>query len=144
MLGRYLGALWKSIRLTLKRESPYFAHLRQSQPELADWCAETTRQVDVLMLAAQQASLQMDSLIVRVDGRNQSMSIILQAVRFHSEQEYPFLVAGGDQYVGLALQATNLNDRFAVSQLIKILPEHLKPACEQLAGHLEKQPGLGR
>lgn len=137
---RYFRAFFRSVLLSLRGEDARHYALRTTQPVLSTWCDETVRLVDNLIQTAQVGSFDMDKLLVRADGRDYTMSIILKTVRFHAEKEYPYLIGEGDSFRWMTLQATNINDRYLVEKLNPVLPAVLQPSAEKLAAHLENLP----
>lgn len=137
---RYLRAFFRALILSFRGEDARHYALRTIQPVLSTWCDETVRHVDALTQAAKDTNFDAEQLLVRADGRDYAMSVILKTVRFHAEKEYPILIGGGDTYRWMTLQATNLNDKYLVSKLNLLLPAALQSSAEKLAAHLDKLP----
>jgi len=140
MIGRYFQAFIRALDLTLRKETPQTAQLRSSHPHIADWCKETLRLLDAIERALVKQKIDPQKIMLRSDGRDQSMITILTTVRFHAHQEYPYLISGGDPYSLLTLQATNLNDRFLVDRLAQISPFAIQADIKVLSAHLAHPP----
>lgn len=139
---RYLRVFSRALHLTLRGESAHLAVLRKTHPELADWCLESIHKVEAVFQASRRANINPETVIVKVDGRDQTMMVILQTIHFHAEQEYAYLIRGGDRFSGMTLQAININDQFAVRRLIEKLPIVLRTEIELLANHLDNLPNM--
>lgn len=140
MIGRYFQAFIRALDLTLRKETPQTAQLRASHPHIANWCKETVHVLDVIERALVKQKIDPQKIMLRSDGRDQSMITILTTVRFHAQQEYPYLISGGDPYSLLTLQATNLNDRFLVDRLAQISPLTIQTDIKALSAHLAHPP----
>lgn len=140
MIARYWRAFWVALRMTLRGE---VAAPPPPDP-LETWRVETLAVLDALLRVADAAGYDAErraTLRVRIDGRDTRMETILQAVRFHLVQEYPHLMQHTGDAPRTAVYATNLNDHYAVSQLIKALEgEGIVRMTVRLAEQLESIP----
>jgi hypothetical protein len=139
-LRRYLRAFALALRFTLRGDKPPLLQVNERYPQLAAWWQKTITLLDALDRSAAANGIDQAALRVRVDKREISMTTILATVRYHAEREYPHLMAYGDQYNSLTLQALNLNDRHLVQSLIERVPPTIKPEVEAFAAHLETFP----
>ncbi|MDZ4770300.1 MAG: hypothetical protein SGJ24_14325 [Chloroflexota bacterium] len=142
MIARYLRAFVQAWRGAVRREAPGIAALRSTQPELAEWCASVVSACDALLAAATAAQVDPDATIVRAEGRDHTMALIVKGIRFHAAEEYPFIVRGGDRHAALALQASNLNDRFLLTRLREKSPVLLQVPLTALSTSLDSMPPL--
>lgn len=139
-IQRYGRALVLALRFTLRGEKPPLLKVRDQYPELTAWWTETIRLVEAVEHAAQVSSIDLAARTVRIDRREVRVGTILQAVRYHAEREYPYLMAHDEQFNALTLQATNLNDRYRVQRIVEESDAALKPAAEALGAHLGQMP----
>jgi hypothetical protein len=138
----YMRAFVAAVRMTLAGQTPRTLQNERAASPLLAWCRETVRLVDEIKRAASASTLDLASLTIRMDKRDLSALTILETVRFHGAEEYPHLVRQGAQYAMLAIQASNLNDRFAVlktSESPQISPE-LAEKIRLLGEHLAQPP----
>lgn len=140
MLQRYARAFWVALQYTLRGDKPPLLRIREQYPVVTAWVDETVRLTEAVERAAAAAGIDAKALKVRADRRYVSMETILAAVKFHAKREYPSLMAHGDEFSPLTLQATNLNDRYLVMQLAGAVPPQLKSAVDALAEHLAAAP----
>ncbi len=138
-MRRYLRAFWQALKLTLRgqRLPP---PVRERYPQLADWWQGTVEQVAAVEQAAKASGIDMDTLMIHVDRRDTSMATILAAVRYHAQQEYPYLMRQENQYNPVALNALNLNDRYLILRLAEQVPDPVKASIETLQAHLDTLP----
>jgi hypothetical protein len=139
-LIRYLRAFFIALSMTLRGVKP--APVRHSA--LRTWMEQTKVHVEQLTRQADAAGLDAagrKALKVRVDGRDVSVESVLAAVRYHAEEEYPYLLAHETEHSLTAITAANLNDVYAVSKLHDI-PEVTLVAgpLQTLKAHLEQIP----
>lgn len=142
MIQRFFKAVALAWGAARRSEAPAIAAIRLTQPALAEWCAAVAADADALLAAAAAAGVAPEAVKVRADGRDHSLAVVAAGIRYHASQEYPFMVRGGDRFAAIALQATNLNDRFLLMRLRDALPVSLHPALDQLAARLDSMPGL--
>jgi hypothetical protein len=142
LIHRYLRALAGALRLTLRGEPAPVTAVRPTHPAYADWALRVIGACDAVYKAAQTAELSVSTVVVHADGRDHSMEIILNGIRFHAGEEYPYMLRGGDRFAPLAVSASNLNDRFLVSRLREQLPPVLHPPLDALSQALESLPPL--
>ncbi|MBW4439388.1 MAG: hypothetical protein KME04_19760 [Pleurocapsa minor GSE-CHR-MK-17-07R] len=144
-LQDYLRAFVKAVRMTASGQTPQTLKNEQAASPLLTWCRESVRQVDAIKAAAAAEQVDLLALTVRVDKRDLSLLTILETVRFHAAEEFPHLVRQGGQYATLAIQASNLNDRFAVlkaSECVEISAQ-LAGKIGALGEHLAQPPRPG-
>lgn len=139
-LSRYWRALIGAARMTIRGETPLPGAINRvagRYPKTAAWLIETVALVEGAHRAAGQIDL--NTLVTRVNKREQSLETLLSAVRFHAEEEYPHLLANEPVYAFLAIQGANLNDQHAVNQFLAgEMPAALRLALEKLGEHLTK------
>lgn len=140
-LKRYSRAFFIALKFTLRGQKPPLLQVRDQHPQLAAWWDHTIVLTTALESAARAQGIDSVRLTIRADRRDVSMATILAAVRYHAESEYPYLLAQGDEYGSLTVQATNLNDRYLVMALENAIDERLKPSVHALSAHLALLPG---
>jgi hypothetical protein len=139
-LRRYGRAFVLTLQYTLRGEKPPLLKVRDEYPSLAAWWTQTIVLVEVVEQAAAAAGIDIDMVKLRIDKRDISMKTILATVRFHAERDYPYLIAHGETYDAMTLQATNVNDRYLVMQLANNVDTAIKPSVEALRIHLDNLP----
>ena len=138
-LRRYWRAFWLALKLTL-RGQPQLPPVRERYPQFTTWWQGTIERVAAVEQIAQASGIDASTMMIHVDKRDTSMATILAAVRYHAEQEYPYLLRQEDQYNPITLNALNLNDRYLVLRLAEQVSEPLKTAVETLRSHLDAMP----
>lgn len=134
---RYVRAFWRVLKATVTGQEA-IPHL-----SLRFWVEPIPNLVDAVHEAADQANVNQEMVMVRVDGRDQSMQTILDAVTYHARHEYPYVLRHLTEQSVTAIYASNMNDQYAVSRL----NEHpsldhpaLKMAVGELNQHLQAIP----
>ncbi len=144
-IRKYARAFGLALGFTLRGEQPPLLRVRMQYPQLAAWWTETIRLVSAVERAADTAGIDAAAratLMVHVDKRDLSMTIILATIRYHAEHEYPYLLAHNDEFNAVTLQAINLNDRFLARQLSDVVAAPLKPSVEALVAQLDTLPSV--
>jgi hypothetical protein len=141
---RYARAFFIALRMTLtgQTEPPNARH-----PQLSAWILEGIKRVDAVYHAADQHRLDKparQAIIVRIDGRDTSMEVILGTIRHHLDVEYPYLLRDAPRHYLLAIEASNFNDQYWVERLIAAPQVHpsIQTALQQLKTHLDSMPRL--
>ncbi len=139
-LADYVRAFIGALGMTLRGER--IPTTADRFPAYAAWWSETLRRCDALdKLCADHA---VDPLAVRVraDGRATALRVIIDAVRFHADTDYPTLFTRAGKYDYMGMVALNLNDRFLVQRLSEHadLPEPVRAAVIALSDHLGAIP----
>jgi hypothetical protein len=138
-IRRYLRAFGLALKLTLRGQTLPLP-VRERYPQLAAWWAGTVERIETVEQTAKASGVDMAALTIRVDKRDTSMATIIAAVRYHAEQEYPYLLRQDDPYNPITLSAINLNDRYLLMRLAEQVAEPVKAAVETLRTHLEELP----
>ncbi len=137
-VGRVIRAFFQAAAMTLRGEklpTPE-EQVAQRYPLAAAWLAETITRVKAVEQAA--TGIDLDAIKVRVDRRDMRARTILDAIRFHATQEYPFMLRNENEYRTIGIQAINTNDVYLVERLLSVeaLPEAMKAALTDLHTHL--------
>lgn len=143
MLRKYARAFVVALQFTLRGEQPPLLKMRQDHPQMAAWWAGTSKLVDAAERRADAAGINAaarKTLMIHADKRDVSAATILATVKYHAEHEYPLLVVNQGEFNYMAIQATNLNDRYLVMRLGENVPESVKPAVAALGAHLDALP----
>ncbi len=109
-MRRYLRALVVTLRRALRGEPPPHA-------DLYAWMDRTLALVAQVEKAAAAARLDTAAVRVRVDGRDDSMALILGAVAYHAHTEYRYVLRHTAAGAQLMLQASNFNDQYRIERL---------------------------
>jgi hypothetical protein len=137
-IRRYARAFVLAGIMTLRGEVPP----PRRYPELELWTQQTETLVGAVKMAAEAQGMDAAARILLIDHRNISMETILETVLHHAATEYPSLMrARRVKENVLAVQATNLNDRFLVYKLEQSdLAEPVRAAVSVLKEHLDQLP----
>lgn len=141
-LRRYARAFWLAVRLTASgQQPPALQH-----PELLEWVRQMAGLVEAVYTAAEAHRLdaaRRKTISLRLDGRLMTFDTVLAALRYHARQEYPSLLRSGLSHTYLAIQSSNMNDRYWLARL-REAPElsdpPLRAALDRLLAHLEAIP----
>ncbi len=135
---RYIRAFLIALWMTLRGEKPP----EPAYPELVVWSREMLQLVQSVYTAAESAGLDKSarqSIVLRLDGRAMNVETILGAFRYHAAHEYPSLLKSAGRFNRNAVQATNINDRYWLSQLAEetaLQNASLQAAFARLSDHL--------
>jgi hypothetical protein len=136
---RYVQAFWKALLMTARGQKvPPPAY-----PDLAAWAQQTVALLDELDAAFAQSQVQPDQVTVRLDGRDMSAQKALSVVRFHAAEEIRSLARVYGHYNLLAIQATNMNDRYWVSRMAEqpaLSAAPVQGVFQRLIEHLDSIP----
>jgi hypothetical protein len=80
---------------------------------------------------------------MKIDGREQSLHTIIEAIRYHAAQEYPYLLQHLTEHSLTAIYASNINDQYAVARFLETESaknKELRHALMQLSDHLQAIP----
>jgi hypothetical protein len=146
-LRHYLSAFWGALWMTARGEV-YTSPPAQQSP-LTTWINQYATLVNAVMRAADQNGLNQAArkqVKLRLDGRPMSLETALMTLQFHAAQEYPSLLRAGTGHgVHSTLYATNMNDRYWISQMAEV-PELQEPDVQKallaLDAHLDAIPKL--
>ncbi len=132
---RALGiALWRTLRGDQPPADAFETWLQTARDQLAELEGQVARE--------QTAP---ETLRLRIDRREMSLQLILAALRFHLDEEFPQLRRRfGDECL-IVLRATCLDDSFRLQKLAALpqLSPRLQERLEALALHLLQLPEAG-
>lgn len=116
---RYWRAFTQALTMTLRGEK-----LSPPLPSpLALWTQHYALLVEALITAADHNGLDQTrrkQIMLRLDGRQISLETALATLRFHAREEYNSLLQNGiNQHVLNTFQASNMNDRYWLAQLLE-------------------------
>ena len=141
-VGRFFRALITALRMTMRGEKIPSADERavSRYPQLSAWTQKTITLLDQVRTASHGFDLTM--LHISVDKRATKASTILDTIRYHAAQEYPFLLRQDNAHTVLGIFATNLNDQHYVRALqnIENMPSNVQSVLAELAIHLQNVP----
>jgi hypothetical protein len=136
---RYVQAFWKALLMTARGQKPP----PPAYPDLTTWAEQTVALLDELDAAFARSQVQPDQITVRLDGRDMSAQKALSVVRFHAAEEIRSLAKVYGHYNLLAIQATNINDRYWVSRLAEqpaLSDAPIQGIFQRLIAHLDAIP----
>lgn len=135
---RFLRALTRALRLTLKGESLTPRHYRP----LAAWIARGLELLEQVESAAATQHFDLAGLQLKLDGRPISLERTLQMVRHNLANEYPRLISLDDAFSMMVISASNMNDQYRVSQfaVLDAIPADTRAALAALDVHLQALP----
>lgn len=139
--GRVARAFVTALRMTLRGETAE-SLLTQRYPRLTAWTAQTGLLIDGIEAAAKTSALDLAALTVRLDKREMSAKTLLDGIRFHAAQEYPFMLRNPNPHAPLGIQSINLNDRYLALKLLELatLPTPVRTAAAALRDHIDTLP----
>ena len=127
-------ALWRTLRDELPEPDAFEAWLKTARDQLAEIEDQVAR-----------ADVAPETLRLRIDRREMSLQLILAALRFHLDEEFPQLRRRfGDECLTV-LRATCLDDSFRLQKLAAMpqLSPALQECLQALAQHLLQLPDAG-
>jgi len=135
---RFLRALIKALRLTLKGETLTPPHYRP----LAAWSARGLELLTRAERAAAGQGVDAAALQLKLDGRPISLERTLQMLRHNLVNEYPRLMRLDDAYSMMVISASNMNDQYRVAQFLDVdaIPAETRSALATLDAHLQALP----
>lgn len=139
MIRRYLRAFVGALVLTLRGQT-----IAQPPPSrIQTWLTTTPTLVAAVDSAIAESGFA-DGAVKKytIDGRPVALTSILAGVRYHAEVEYPSLIDSRSPHAALAINAINLNDRYAIARCTEDsdLPAPIRSALTTLAAHLDTVP----
>jgi hypothetical protein len=135
---RKIRAFFQAIVLTLQGKT-----VERPYGKLLDWIERGQALADDALKAVEASPVDGDAVVVRADGRDQSMTTILKTVQYHFNEEFPYMLHHPTQHVITAIYATNMNDSYAVARLKDQKASDdptLSRLVEKLSNHLETIP----
>ncbi|PJF28108.1 MAG: hypothetical protein CUN52_13605, partial [Phototrophicales bacterium] len=115
---KYSRAFWKTLRLLMNGgKIPEEAHM-----DYRRWSERTVALVATVFATSDKHGITVDrrdTLTTRIDGREMSLQTILQAVAYHAKEEYVYLLRNFTDQSLTTIQATNMNDEYALSRFIE-------------------------
>ncbi len=141
-LSDYVNAFVTSVKMTARGQKPQSLQAEADHAPLFGWFRETVALVAAVESAAKAENIDPKAVVFRLDSRVTTLKTVLESIHFHAAQEYPMLLHQRSQYALIAIQATNLNDRFALLRLNEAegLTDELRKPLTALARHLEVLP----
>ncbi len=139
---RYIRAFFLAAKLTLRGESP---PPRPYEP-LRRWLDALQAQVEATYQAADRHGLDRvarQQIVVKADGREMSMQVILDAIAYHAREEYPYLLRDLTEHSITAIYASNMNDQFYIASLQAadaLQNQPVQQSLARLAGQLQAIP----
>jgi hypothetical protein len=138
---RYVKAFFTALSLTAQGKS---IEIPERYPNLQRWLSEGQSLLNAAYAAAEAEKLDLSArkaFMLRLDGRQWSMELVLSSVQFHLSKEYPSLLKANVEHNLTTLYALNLDDQYRVSQLAAAtLPTSVQSAVQALATHLQNIP----
>jgi hypothetical protein len=135
-------ALIEAARLTLRGEQHPAVTSLQRHPLTLAWIQEAGTALDVVERVARTEGLDPAAVSLHIEGRDVTMKLMVDGIRFHLADEYPSLLANPNRYALLAIKATNLNDRYQIMRLEQSdsIPDPVRASLHSLAEVLSRQP----
>ncbi len=138
--ARYIRAFFVALRMTLRGEKPPTPR----HTALLKWIDQAAGLLEDLYTLAESAGMrrtEREQLVVRVDGRNTNMEMILNTLKYHLHEEYVDLLRHESRHILTAIYASNINDHYRLLRLAEQLAESpLLTHLSRLAAHLETIP----
>lgn len=142
MLGKYIRAFIKTISLMMRGgELP-----AQTNMPYRHWSKQTISLVMTVFDVSDKYALPSEKrkmLKAKIDGREMSLQTVLQAILFHAQDEYPYLLNHLTDKSITTIEAINWNDEYALSRFIddsRIESHDIRQALTHLHRHLKQIP----
>lgn len=134
-----LSALFEAARRTLRGEGP--PSRADRYPRTRAWLASAATALEALDAALRAEGIDGSAIVLHLEGRDTSLRRTIDAIQFHLASEYPALLTRSSQYAMPGIQATNLNDRYAIMRFgqVDALPETVRNALHALGETLSQQ-----
>jgi hypothetical protein len=139
---KYSRAFWKTLRLLMSGgKIPEEAHM-----DYRRWSERTVALVATVFATSDKHGIsvsQRDMIRAKIDGREMSLQTILQAVAYHAKEEYVYLLRHFTDQSLMTIQATNMNDEYALSRFIEntlIENGDVRQSLIYLHNHLKQIP----
>lgn len=134
---RYVRAFFKALLLTLRGKA---IDIKPRYPRLQAWLEQAIDHLDQVFLEAETRGInqaQREAITFKLDGRSWSLELILQAVRFHLDSEYPSLMNSHAEHHLTTFYALHFDDRYRVSALLQsdTIPEELHSRLRAFVDH---------
>ncbi len=141
---QYLRAFFEAMRLTLRGET-IVSPAEREFPALFGWIKAGQKHLSVIDDQLEQhptEAANWQQIKIHVDGRDMTLKTVLDGVRYHLTQEYPYLLENFTDHSLTALYASNLNDQYWVQSLAQLdnLPTTLNQPLTNLSAHLRAIP----
>lgn len=133
--------MWRALILTLRGEK-----VRRPYGKLTDWIERGAVLANEAIKQANADGLDAPArqkLTAKIDGREQSLETVLEAIRYHADTEYPYMMEHPAEHTITAIYATNMNDQYALARLLeahRIKPAATDRALRALDAHLQAMP----
>ena len=140
---RYIRTFFKALQMTLRGES--IAPPETAYPNLQVWLIIARKKLESVYRVAEKSGVDEDTrkgIILKLDGRDWSMELILSSVKFHLDVEYPSLMQTVIEHNLTTLYALHFDDKYRISQLAQSpqLPDSLRPALDNFSAHFHNIP----
>ncbi|MEQ8672540.1 MAG: hypothetical protein RLP44_25105 [Aggregatilineales bacterium] len=112
---RYIRAFWITLLMTLRGEKPQLRYAR-----LREWINQSSTQLEHVMMIADQSGFgkrERKQLSLKLDGRDTTMQTVIDALKHHLGEEYPYLLNNITEHSVTAIYASNMNDQYFVMRL---------------------------
>lgn len=139
----YVRTFFKALQMTLRGE----AITRQASryPNLSAWLgtAQTKlKHVYTVLEANQINEVQQKTIQIELDGRPWTMQLILSAIDFHLNTEFPSLMESVIEHNLTTLYALHFDDKYRIGKLAELdsLPAPVQLAIQDFANHFMAIP----
>jgi hypothetical protein len=141
-MWRYIRAFFLALKMTFTGEKPPSA----PHAALQTWIESLPPLTQSVIKVADDAGVDKsarEKISMKIDGREQSLHTILEAIRYHAAQEYPYLLLHFTEHSLTAIYASNMNDQYALTRFLdgeSAQNKELRQALTQLSDHLQAIP----
>lgn len=135
---RYARAFWTALVFTLRGQKPPSLVAEESHADLIAWCRRTVALVNAAEGAIRSQQVAPTAIVMHIEGRDVTLDYALSVVKFHAAREYPHLVRSSNPHAVLAIQASNMNDRFLIQRMSEhdALPSEIRKHLDSINEHL--------
>lgn len=141
-IPKYFRAFVKTLRLLISGgKIPEEANMPYRR-----WSERTVALVATVFSVSDKNALpaeKREAIKTKIDGREMSLQTVLQAIHYHAKEEYVYLLKNITDNSITTIQATNLNDEYALSRFLEntlIENGEVRGALTHLHNHLKQIP----
>jgi hypothetical protein len=143
-MWRYIRAFFLALAMTVRGETPQTPAQKQ-YPRLFEWMARAQTALDAVFEVAGRAGFDeaaRKAVALTVDGRETSVETLLQGIRYHLREEYPYVLRHLTEYSLTGVYAANINDAYWVRTMSEAenVPDDVQASLVSLAEVLEGIP----
>ncbi|MEO0562633.1 MAG: hypothetical protein AAF125_10985 [Chloroflexota bacterium] len=143
-MWRYIRAFFKALSMTIRGETPTTPAQRM-YPRLFTWMEAAKAHIEAVYAAADAAAFGEEArkaIKVKIDGRESSFETLLATVRYHFNEEYPYMLRHLTEHSLTGIYASNINDSYWIETLAahESVTKPVQSALHHLELYLKEVP----